>query len=1434
MIRLLSLLTAIALLTPHAARGEDVKPIRALLITGGCCHDYAEQKKILTEGTAARINIEWTIAHQGGSATNSRIPIYVDPNWADGYDIVIHNECFADVGDPAWTDRILKPHQNGLPAIVVHCAMHCYRDRTDEWFKFLGVTSRRHGSHFAFDVVNKKPDHPIMEGFGEKWTTPKGELYIIEKVWENTTPLATAFHKETNKDEPCIWTNLYMGKTRVVGTTVGHYNEEMSDPVFLNYLSNGILWATDKLKPEYKKPAAKVSIDEWRPKGAVGQKVQVPVNLAKGKKATATGSQEGHPPEHAVDENNDTRWCSPDGSPGQSWQVDLGKPEEVKGVRILWEQDSLYQYKVEGSADGKAWTMLSDQTKSEPMGQEHLLKFDAPNTQFVKISITGLRGGSWGSFYEAEVFGKETVEKIIYPSVEPKAVQASPTDPSGLLRGIKAPSDFEVTLFAAPPEISYPTCLAAAPNGDLYVGVDLNGSLGADDRKGKIIKCVDENGDGKADKFTTFAEMDSPRGMVWDDEVLYVQHPPKVVAYYDADHDGVSERNETLVDGIGFDLKFRGADHTTNGMTLGIDGWLYIAIGDYGFVKATGKDGANLQFHGGGVVRVRTDGSGLEVVSRGQRNIYDVAVDPLLNMFTRDNTNDGGGWNVRLSHIVPTGQYGYPSLFINFPDEIIQPLADYGGGSPCGSLAVDESTLPPPFGKTFYTCDWGRSVIYRHPLVPNGAGFQAEQAAFVEIPRPTDMEIDASGRIFIASWKDGGFSFSKPDVGFVIQMRPAGTPTMSIGEAHKLTDDQLLAAVASDGHIKRLWASREILRRGYQPTMGVKLADLARLTTLPIEARVAALFTLSQLGGEPVKEFLLKLVELPELREFALKALADDLRVAKTIPSTPFVAGLKDKDPRVRLQAAIGLGRLGRRDQAADLIALLDDVDPLVRHVTVKSLVQLDAGDACLKAYPTASPNLATGCLQVLHSLHESSVVEGLLSLNAAATDPVRKLALLRTLARLYSREAEWKGQWWTTRPDTTGPYFHSETWQESERIATALKAGLQTSDAALLRGLLVELRRHKIDFPEVGSLIVKAVQTDPSFQETAVELLSNRDPVPAEAVGFLEQVASNESSKPAVRANALRGLQRSSKSPEGFDAALRGFTSVARMKSVPDEIVRVRDEFLRDGLNAERLESVVKLLGGTPPERQVGYGILIQVAGNARLPQAPRAVAEKEIEKVWNSPERAVPFLAAAIDTHAEQYVLQYRALLKSENAEIKKAAENVIAKLQLDANDKDANGPLIGTLDLKEVAKRAEPTGGDAKKGARLFLRQGCIACHTVSPQDPVKGPYLGDIAVRYKRPELVESVLTPNAKIAQGFATHVFVLNSGKVLNGFIAREAADEVEVRDTAGVSTLLKTGDIEERQSQNVSMMPVGLVHNITVDQFRNLMAYLETLKTSK
>ena len=207
------------------------------------------------------------------------------------------------------------------------------------------------------------------------------------------------------------------------------------------------------------------------------------------------------------------------------------------------------------------------------------------------------------------------------------------------LHAARVPSELESSAFANTEIVPSPACLCAAPTGEVFVGVDQNGSLGKDKTKTQqIVRCIDEDNDGVADKFNVFADkVGSIRGMHYDNGKMWVLHPPLLRLFHDDDKDGVADRNEVLVEGLGTPaLDKRGADHCTNGFRIGIDGWIYIAIGDFGFTSAKGKDGTELQLYGGGILRVRPDGNEMEIFARGTRNIYDVAVDPSTpaNLYT--------------------------------------------------------------------------------------------------------------------------------------------------------------------------------------------------------------------------------------------------------------------------------------------------------------------------------------------------------------------------------------------------------------------------------------------------------------------------------------------------------------------------------------------------------------------------------------------------------------------------------------------------------------------------------------------------------------------------------------------------------------------------------------------------------------------------------
>jgi len=230
------------------AAEKKQKPLKALLITGGCCHNYALQSQKLIEAVAQHAKVDWRIVNEGGTGTKAMIPLYKDPNWAKEYDVVVHNECFANTSNKDYVQSITKAHAEGVPAVVIHCAMHTYRGATiDDWRKFLGVTSFRHEHKSEYPVKVTAPDHPVMKGFPKDWVTPSDELYVIDKVWPNAKPLATSVSERTKKAHPVFWVNQF-GKARVFGTTYGHSDATFEETPFINVLANGVLWVTGHLK----------------------------------------------------------------------------------------------------------------------------------------------------------------------------------------------------------------------------------------------------------------------------------------------------------------------------------------------------------------------------------------------------------------------------------------------------------------------------------------------------------------------------------------------------------------------------------------------------------------------------------------------------------------------------------------------------------------------------------------------------------------------------------------------------------------------------------------------------------------------------------------------------------------------------------------------------------------------------------------------------------------------------------------------------------------------------------------------------------------------------------------------------------------------------------------------------------------------------------
>lgn len=251
---------------------------------------------------------------------------------------------------------------------------------------------------------------------------------------------------------------------------------------------------------------------------------------------------------------------------------------------------------------------------------------------------------------------------------------------------LKVPAGFKATLFACDPLIEYPSAICAGPRpGATFVAVDYLCGLGTEIvRRDEVRLVEDTNGDGYADTAQVFAKgFGSVQGLAYHDGTLYVMHAPLLTALRGV---GTADERRDLLTGLGLPPEENPLRlHCANGVVVGHDGWLYLALGDHG-VSVPRPEGDQLVLHGGGILRCRPDGRDLHVFATGLRNIYDVALDAELNVFVRDNENDGGTYKIRLCHSFHGADHGYPYIYDKWPDETLPPLADLGLGISAGGV----------------------------------------------------------------------------------------------------------------------------------------------------------------------------------------------------------------------------------------------------------------------------------------------------------------------------------------------------------------------------------------------------------------------------------------------------------------------------------------------------------------------------------------------------------------------------------------------------------------------------------------------------------------------------------------------------------------------------------------------------------------------------
>ncbi|WAC20743.1 c-type cytochrome [Luteolibacter sp. SL250] len=1004
----------------------------------------------------------------------------------------------------------------------------------------------------------------------------------------------------------------------------------------------------------------------------------------------------------------------------------------------------------------------------------------------------------------------------------PTVILAAPALSSAL------PEGFVIREFGGPPQLEYSTAVSAAANGDVYVSSDKNGSLGHEKNFGKIVRARDTNNDGKADEFVDFVpDVDSPRGGHYTGGTFYLIHPPYLSAFRDTNGDGVADEKKQLVKGFGWGIEHpRGADHTTNGVRMGIDGWLYVAVGDFGMPDAVGADGKRVTLQGGGVARVRPDGSDLELYTVMTRNICDVAISPYLDLFSRDNTNDGKGWNTRFHHFTHLADAGYPRLYQNFADETALPLADYGGGSGTGGLYLHEPGFPKNYGDMTYTTDWTTGNVYSHPMKPFEATFVTGQEVFEKLPRAVDIDVDGFSRLYLADWRNGAFNYDKnKQIGFVQQVIVPGEKPAAYVDVTKATDEQLIPLLASRSGVQRLEAQREIIARGKKPPFAQGILAIAKDSKQEAYSRVAAIFTLKQLFGKEANKPLLELVSDDVVREFVLRAATDRLGELDGIPAKPYLDALKDKNPRVVQQALVGLSRL-KEKAPGSTTAILEasagwsrDASKLGKgehyrlpHTAVKALAAIKDVKPLL-AGVTKDAGQRDYALRALQEIHGMEVVDGVIAISAGTQDKAVLEGVVGTLARLYNIEKQWDlKDWWSTRPDDRGPYYNPVTWEGTPKVKAAIESTFAKLPEASQMPLVQVIAKNRIPLGDLklGNLdpVIIALDSDKLFggQHTVLEDAA-KDPKRA----WEQRIACYAALKKAGGEGAL-------------NSAVNILAQWSGEANIPDAASQSVRDFINDPSRGKEVDALLKLgsSAGDAGSRIVWTSLLTVY----KSPLAKDDVKGK-IKKGIDKNPREIGFFQAITDLKLSGFDKQIEVGMNSDNRILIDAA-----KAAKEAGASGGAGKKVAELPVADVFKHAMENKGDVKVGGRLYTAQGCIACHAIDPKAEQKGPYLGAAGAKFTRDYLIDSVLDPNKVVAQGFRTATFAMKDGKTMHmGFVTGEADGVISLRDIAGQASKINRADVKEEKELPTSMMPPGLGGTLTLEEFTSLVEYLVSLK---
>jgi quinoprotein glucose dehydrogenase len=887
-----------------------------------------------------------------------------------------------------------------------------------------------------------------------------------------------------------------------------------------------------------------------------------------------------------------------------------------------------------------------------------------------------------------------------------------------------------------------------------------------------VIRLRDTSGDGVFDERTRFA---GPFNEVLDgggagllalDGDLWYTNIPNLWRLRDVDGDGQAESQEAVYRGFGVRVALRG--HDMHGLVMGPDGRLYWSIGDRGYHLDL-PDGQVLSDpHSGAVFRCEPDGSDIEVFHTGLRNPQELAFDRWGNLFTGDNNSDsedrarvvyvaeGGetGWDMAYQTLVGDNDRGpwvqegiWKTDHPGRPAWVLPPLS-YIGSGPSGLMYLPGPGHADRYDDRFLLCDFRgspeHSSVLSFGVEPSGAGFEVVDIhPFVKGVLCTDVDMGWDGGVYVTDWVQGWGSTETGRIWRIAHDEHAADPV--IGEVAALvrggfdshSSEELAAFLSHEDMRVRLRAQWALAARGPDAidvfrSIAEGEHQLARLHAIWGLGILARRHGAPDTALRPLQDLIWH--DDAETRAQAAKILGE----ASWIPAKDDLLALAfDESARVVYHAIMGLGRLGDPD-AIDAIAEVlwtnDNEDKWIRHACVVALARIGDEVRLVELLGDAQPAVRLGAVLALRKLKSPSVA-------LALRDPDAFVAAEAARA-VHDAEIE------AAMPALADVAASIPVGDSRE----ARSIGRRAVEAAQRRGL-----------PRDASALAGIARNDvlaPAVRLEAARALADwKAPGPRDSVtGRYRSIAARD---PAKARDLVQAVLPTLAGMEGeMGAHGRRAAEVFGASLDPDAMLAMlADTSLPTATRADCL----RFLAAQPDTRSIAVDLCLE-SGNEQL----HAEAIRHA-----SSRRAVSLAHAGLETDSPHV---HRAAF--EVLSLHGGPESIAA-----ARHRATPSTLLDLLEAQTPGETSDEKwgaaveGGDPDRGRHLVEHHAsasCVRCHVVAGRGGIAGPSLMDVGERLSRSELLQSILEPQAVVAEGYGAFSAMPEMHDVLTPFEVRD------------------------------------------------------------